>query len=180
MGLYINDRNHKNMYKGRDKLQGQNQTLFVQNHVSEMVKEQQRINGKLARTLLGIKTMYEQQYDESENKWTQIEAQLQELRHFNAHHEQMEKQVVSYLKQLEKDNMKLRELIEADQLSEQEVREQWNQINSSYEEIANQLETVAKANEQLSSKIDNQADFKINCQSSYLFKMSRLRGWIAV
>ena len=148
------------MYKSRDNIVGRNQEIYVQSHASEMVKEQERINDSLKQTILGIRTLNEQQHLESENKWTYIETQLEELQHFNMRHEIMGKEVGSYLTQLEKDNIAIRELIEADQLAEQVVRDQLSEVNSSYQGIAEQLEEVAEANNQLRLKVDNQTNFQ--------------------
>ncbi len=158
MGLYFNDKNHTNMYKNREEVQGKNQKIFVKNHVSEMVKEQERINNSLQQTLFEIRTLFEKQHDKNESKWTHIESQLIELQHFNAHYETVENKVTDYLKKLEKDNVKIQEQIETGKLTEAGLQEELSKINSSYQIISNQLDDVVKAYEQLSLKVDQQID----------------------
>lgn len=156
MGLYFNDKNHTNMYKNRGDIQGKNQKIYVKNHVSEMVKEQERVNHSLKQTLFEIRTLYEQQHDKNESKWTHIETQLLELQQFNTHYEAVENKVTDYLKKLDKDNVKIQEQIETGKLSDEELQEELSKINSSYQVISNQLADVVKANEQLSLKVDKQ------------------------
>ncbi|WP_405096735.1 hypothetical protein [Oceanobacillus sp. FSL H7-0719] len=160
MGLYFNDKTHKNMYKNQGEIEGNNQRIYVKNHISEMIKEQEKINNSLKQTLLEIKTTNDRHQHKNESKWLHIEAQLMELQQFNADYKVIEERVIDYLSKLEKDNEKIHEQLEEGKLSEQELQEELSKINSSYQIISNQLADAARENEQLSMKFDKHSNLQ--------------------
>ncbi|WP_067729504.1 hypothetical protein [Oceanobacillus damuensis] len=158
MGLYFNDSANVNLYKNGGKLQEPNQGFYIRNHVSEFMKEQQRMNKLLQQSLFEVSQRYEQQQYKSDSRWESVGSQLKELREMNEQHEVMENQVTNQLKKLEANHQNLVVLLEQDRVSDKQVVEHLNQLTISQEEIGKLLDSVAQANMQLDIRMEEQAE----------------------
>lgn len=160
MGLFINSSKHRDIFKNDSKLNEPNQNFFKRDNLSEMVKEQQRINDLFYHSFHGLEALYEQQASTQANQRKGISKRLSELKEMNLHHEKVESHVVERLKNLEDENGKMQVLMENERLSEQEFIDQINTLSQSNQEIVNQLERYGFTNEQISLKMDEQFDLQ--------------------
>lgn len=80
MGLYINKKNHPDVYKNRQKLQEPNQLVSRQDLLAELLSDQQKANEALKQALAELGMRYSQQEESKVNQWNQIDMQLKDLR----------------------------------------------------------------------------------------------------
>lgn len=80
MGLYINKKNHPDVYKNRQKLQEPNQLVSRQDLLAELLSDQQNANEALKQALAELGMRYSQQEESKVNQWNQIDMQLKDLR----------------------------------------------------------------------------------------------------
>ncbi|GAB3049571.1 hypothetical protein [Virgibacillus ainsalahensis] len=153
MGLYINRQQHGNVYKNDSDIKTPNQGIFIRNHVSEMMKEQQKVNDALNRSFHGIKQLHEQQGNIQSDRWMKISSQLSMLKEMNRQHEKLEGDVVERLENLEK-------TIKKDHLSEEKFLEQFTNLKQTNQEIAARLGEYGQANEQIAQKMEEQAEIQ--------------------
>ncbi|MFJ7726569.1 hypothetical protein ACIQXV_10420 [Neobacillus sp. NPDC097160] len=79
MGLYINKKNHPDVYKNRQKLQEPNQLVSRQDFLAELLSDQQKANEALKQALAELGMRYSQQEESKVNQWNQIDSQLKDL-----------------------------------------------------------------------------------------------------
>ncbi|MFK9090600.1 hypothetical protein [Bacillus salipaludis] len=80
MGLYINKRNHPDVYKNRQKLHEPNQLVSRQDFLAELISDQQKANEALKHALAELAMRYSEQEESKVHQWNQIDTQLKDLR----------------------------------------------------------------------------------------------------
>ncbi|MEC5423917.1 hypothetical protein QGM71_10490 [Virgibacillus sp. C22-A2] len=156
MGLFINRDSHRAIYKNDGILKEPNQGYFRKDHLSELLKEQQKVNDMLTNSLQGLKFLYEKQGHTHEERWEKVSKQLHGLRASNLEHEKIENHVIKQLKKVENDNQKLHLMMEEGILTEKDLLKRISQMSQTNQEVVTQLSAYASANEQLLLKMEEQ------------------------
>lgn len=156
MGLFINDEINQGIYKNKGEITEPNQGFYRRDHLSELLKEQQKVNDALHHSILSLKVLSEQQGYKQSGQWEKVSNQLNELKGMNHQHEKIESLVVQRLKGLEMDSRRMQEMLESDHLSEQEMESQLKSLSRSSQEIADQLKNFSQKNDEIATKVDEQ------------------------
>lgn len=156
MGLFINDEINRGIYKNKGEITEPNQGFFRRDHLSELLKEQRKVNDALHHSMLGLKVLSEQQGYKQSGQWEEISNQLNELKGMNHQHEKIESLVVERLKGLEIDNRRMQGMLEHEHLTEQEMESQLKSLSRSNQEIADQLKKFSLENDEIGTKMDEQ------------------------
>ncbi|MCJ8008384.1 hypothetical protein ACFFF5_16045 [Lederbergia wuyishanensis] len=158
MGLFINNNDHPEVFKNKDKIQAPNQNTFKIDYLSELMMQQREANKVLTHSFLDLKILYEQQEKTHTDQWTEIGKHLDELRDIHLKHEKFEGEVIDWLSKLEDKSSKEKE----DELAiKQQWLEQMTKLNEMNNEIVNRLKKSEFANEQLILKIKDQMDIQM-------------------
>lgn len=155
MGLYIN-RNHKNMFQNEERIEGNNQQIYVYNRASEMLKAQMEFNALLEQNIQDIRKLYIHQQNESNIKWDAIEGQLQVLEDFGKNQAVVEKEMLSQIQVIEVEQHKILKAFETEQLNAQEAEAKWKNLENAYGKIIHQLEGVSNQHAEISEKVQEQ------------------------
>lgn len=153
MSLFINNDKHKSIYKNQEKIKGINQNFFRSDPLSEILKEQQKINDSFYRSIRDLETISKQQKFRQNEQWDEINHLFNE---FKEYHDRKNKHVVQKLLDLEAGNRKLRQRFNHKQLSEEKWIDQMDSIQKSNDEIILQLIQYALTSEQIEEKVDEQ------------------------
>ncbi|WP_153730743.1 coiled-coil domain-containing protein [Sporosarcina obsidiansis] len=163
MSLFINNDQHKNMYKNQEEIKDSNQKFFRSDPLSELLKEQQKINKSFYQSIGDLKMRGKQQKNRQNEYQDEMDQQFKEFKEF---FDRKNKYVVQKLLDLEAGNRKLRQQFNNKQLSEEKWIEQINSIQKSNDEIIVQLTQYALTSEQIEKKVYEQitAQKKLNEQ----------------
>lgn len=86
MGLYINNREHPEVFKNKQNINEPNQTFSRKDFLTELLNE--------------LKIQSERQQETEDNHWKQLDNQLHDLRERNLYQQEFENQVIESLKNL--------------------------------------------------------------------------------
>jgi hypothetical protein len=156
LGLFINNREHPDVFKSQEEIKEPNQTYTRHDFMTELWVQQQEANGSLKRAFDELKTYYLQQEATQTNQINRIGSSINELQSSQHHHEEMENQVLQWLKRLEEKNLNLHTTLEKELLQKSEVLDQINRLSHSNQEIMERLEQQEASDEKLSSKMNEQ------------------------
>lgn len=160
MGLFINRDAHREIFKNEGTIRAPNQSFFKWDPLSELLKEQQKVNESLHYSIHKQHLLSKQQGYKQTSRWKEVNTQLTELKDMNIQQETVKFQVVERLKTLENQNRKLQLIMEQERLSEQEMKDQLKSLEHSNQAIVEQLEMGGLANEQIGVKMDEQHDLQ--------------------
>src|SRR5690625_429013 len=79
MGLYINSEQHHNMYKSKENIHGPNQATFRREHLSELLKEQQKTNESLRKSMINLGILHKQNDQNQLKHWQEVRDRLEGL-----------------------------------------------------------------------------------------------------
>ncbi|WP_066064593.1 hypothetical protein [Neobacillus soli] len=80
MGLFINNKNHPDVYKNNQELHEPNQMLSRQDYLTMLINEQQKANAALTQAFAEIGLQTQQQEEIQVTQWRHIDNQLSDLR----------------------------------------------------------------------------------------------------
>ncbi|WML39405.1 hypothetical protein RCG19_19830 [Neobacillus sp. OS1-2] len=81
MGLYINRRNHPEVYKNGQELYEPNQQVSRQDFLAELINDQQKANDALNQALAELGMRFSQNEESKVHQWNQLDTQLKDLRY---------------------------------------------------------------------------------------------------
>lgn len=156
MGLFINSDKHPDVYKNQGQIQEPNQSFFKQNHLTDLLEEQQKTSEKLHQSFSELKDLLENQATKQTIQWKFFQHGFNEQKKVNYHHEKVENQVLDWLKKLDGKSEALQTTLENETLGNKDLMNYMNQLSLSNQEVANRLDKVGLRNEKLEQKVDEQ------------------------
>lgn len=150
MGLFINREQHYGMYKNVDRINEPNQTSFRRDHLAELLKEQQKTNESLRKSMMKLGILHEQRNDKQLNQWQEVSDRLGRLEKIN---HQQDLQMMEHLKTLTEENKNLQMMIEDDHISSQEMIKQQSLDNL---DLTEQLTEQKESQQEVLIRLDNQ------------------------
>jgi len=160
MGLYINSDKHPDVFINKGQIIETNQRVFIGNHLSELLDEQQKANETLQQSFDQLKGLMEEQSKQQASQWKNFGNRLYELKKGNLQQKKAESHVMEWLKKLDDKNAKLQVTLENEQVIKQEFLETVTNLSQSNQEVALRLDKVGLLNEQLELKVNEQLDLQ--------------------
>ncbi|WP_026567005.1 hypothetical protein [Bacillus sp. UNC41MFS5] len=171
MGLFINNREHPNVFKNKHEINTPNQELSRQDFFSELINEQQKANAVLEKALaeLGFKT--QAQEETQLIHWNHLDEQLNDLRNRLESNENANHQLVLQMNE----QLELQKVV-AEKMSKQEefqggVLQRLDNQEALMDKISRQINHIRsilfERTNYLATKIDD--GYKIT--SSYVYKL---------
>jgi hypothetical protein len=155
LGLFINNHAHPDVFKSQEEIKEPNQAYMRQDFMTELLMQQQETNVSLQRAFEELKNSYLQKEATQSNQMNQIGSQISDLKVSNHHHEQIENQMLQWLKMLDEKNLNLQTILEKELLQKSEVV---TRIKESNQEIMVRLEQQEDSYEKLTSQINEQLE----------------------
>ncbi|MFD1039302.1 hypothetical protein ACFQ3N_12995 [Virgibacillus byunsanensis] len=150
MGLFVNTSEHPEVFKNKKPINEPNQGYFKYDFFSELVKEQKEVNDSLLEAFREIKIQHKQNQNNQASKWKDIGKQLNDLKERNVKHENFERQAMEWLTMLDKNNTKLKGILENESVLKKEIMEEITVLSQSNQQIVNQLENYGSSHKQIS------------------------------
>lgn len=160
MGLFINKKQHPDVFKNKGALIEPNQVEYCINEFTEFVKEQKASNKLIHKSIEGINTTQDKYHTQQKRQWREIEHQFYELSVLHKEHEKIEKQIVEWLKKLENKQANLEDLIKNDQRDKVELKLHVQNLADSQVEVLKELNALVDAKEEIQQKLDFLASLK--------------------
>jgi hypothetical protein len=155
MGLFINRDGHPGVFKNDATIVEQNQRHSKIDSLSEWMQEQQETSASLNRHIGDLEMLLQQQKKLQLNQLTTIRNHLNELHVNDSRHDQFEKNVTRTLTRLDSKQKEFHQMLVDERAVDKEFRVQFSE---STKEIAERLEKVALANEEIAVKVSEQLD----------------------
>jgi len=156
MGLFINTDKHPDILKNNGHIVDLNQSFFKRDHLSELLKEQQKTNETLNQSFSELKDLFEKQESKQTSHWKYIQKGISEQKNVNVQHEKVENHVLTWLKELDAKDSKLQMTLRNDLLLKQKLMNTMETLSHSNQEVVTELDKVGAANEQLDLKVNEQ------------------------
>lgn len=153
MGLFINNEQHHSMYKNSGEIIEPNQATFRRDHLSDLLKEQQKMNESFHKSIRKLGLLHEQRGQKQSKQWQEVNNSLGRLEKIN---HQQELQMLEQLKILTDENKKLQMIIENNEVSGQEMMNQMKQHQLNNENISRQLAEHKEGQQEVLGRLDNQ------------------------
>ncbi|MEH7417576.1 hypothetical protein V7266_20115 [Neobacillus drentensis] len=160
MGLFINKKEHPNLFKNNSQLKVSNQVESRQDFLTELMKEQQKANTALNLALADLQTRYQQQTDAQNTHWKQVDYQLSDLKNNTFRQQKFENEIVTHLHSLHEKNVHLEEIIEKETQVRESLSGQINQISKTCDSIADRLEKNEENQLQLTQQMHEQLEMQ--------------------
>lgn len=178
MGLYMNDRQHPNMYRNRKKLNEPNQTIERRDYLSEMMANQQKLNRTFHRAVYGLRHTQKKLEVRQSNQWKELVEHLEEMQDMSERHEELEEAVLSWLKNLEVKNRKLQLVLKHEQNEKKDLAKKVQDMHQLNQELMTRLEELGELNGRIESKLDEQAEIQ-KTLTSQMEKMDTAQQTVA-
>lgn len=172
MGLFINSEQHHNMYRTKENIHGPNQATFQRDHLSELLKEQQKTNESLRKSMIKLGILQEQSGQNHSKQWKEMGKRLASLEKANYQQDQRAIQMLEHLKILTDENKNMQMLIEKEHISSQEIGEQIKQHYLNHQELSKQLHAHDENQQEVIKRLDHQEALT----EKMLRQMSNLRS----
>ncbi|PFN97739.1 hypothetical protein COJ85_22135 [Bacillus sp. AFS076308] len=160
MGLFINKKEHPNLFKNSRQLKESNQVESRQDFLTELMKEQQKANMALNRALAELQTRYQQQTDAQNTHWKQVDYQLSDLKNSTFRQQKFENEMVTNLHSLHEKNVHLEAIIEKETQVRESLSGQINQISKTCDSIADRLDKNEETQQQLAMQMKEQLEMQ--------------------
>lgn len=160
MGLFINKKQHPEVYKNKGALIEPNQVEYCINAFTEFVKEQKASNKNLKKAINGISNNQEKYRLQQNRQWKELEHRVLELKRLHHEHEKVEKQFMLWLQRLENKQDGLQVMIQNDQQQNKEVLAQIQNLSKSQQEVFNQLSQLDEAKVLINQQLELLASFR--------------------
>lgn len=145
MGLFINNEQHKNVFKATENIKAPQQLYYRSNHLSELLQEQRLFNQSMKKTIHQLNMVSEQQRHMQTIQWNETKQQLQNL------YQQNEQQDTTHLlKTLEQHIHHIMQFMKDDRLK------QHHMVQQSYDEIMLKINDYATHDERILEAMDKQ------------------------
>ncbi|MGX6442186.1 hypothetical protein ACWM35_02975 [Neobacillus sp. K501] len=140
MGLFINRKDHPDVFKNNEKINAPNQDYMKHDYISEYIDEQQRANVSLIHSFNEMKHRFYEQEDIQSNQWSELNSQLNDLKLNTQSQKEFEEQMIRWLKVLDEKN---------------------SQLQTANLELSLQISAQMELQKQLSEKFSNQEEFQV-------------------
>src|SRR4051812_25004595 len=175
MGLFINKKEHPNLFKNNRQLNDSNQVESRQDFLTELMREQQKANDTLNQALTELQLRYQQQTDASNSHWKQVDYQLNDLKHNSLRQYKFENEMVTNLHSLHEKNVQLEAIVEKETHERQSLTERISQINKTCDIIAERLEKSEETQQQFALQMQEQLEMQKEA-SEKLTKQEEIHG----
>ncbi|HSO57682.1 MAG TPA: hypothetical protein VLQ66_05525 [Paenisporosarcina sp.] len=160
MGLFINSDKHPDVFKNNGQIIESNQAFFKKDHTADLMKEQQKANETLQKSLSELKNLYHKQANRQTRQFKHLHNGISEQKKLNFQHEKVDNQVLSWLEKLDEKNSTLQMTLKDEVVLKQEMMNYMDTLNHSNSEVVNKLDKYGLANEQLELKVDDQLEMQ--------------------
>ncbi|CAM5193725.1 putative protein OS=Ureibacillus acetophenoni OX=614649 GN=SAMN05877842_10643 PE=4 SV=1 [Ureibacillus acetophenoni] len=160
MGLFINKKQHPEVYKNKGALIEPNQVEYCINAFTEFVKDQKASNKNIKKAIEDINKNQDKYQLQQNRQWRELEHRVLELKRLHQQHEKVEKQFVSWLQRLENKQDGLQEMIQVDQQQNKEVLTQLQNLSTSQRELFNQLSRLDEAKMLINQQLELITSFR--------------------
>lgn len=141
MGIFINRKEHPDVFENNGKILAPNQNFIKKDYLSEYIDEQQRANVSLIHSINEMEQRFHKQEDIQSSHWTEITGQLHELQINSQSQKEFEKQMIQWFKALDEKN---------------------SQLQTANLELSLQITAQMELQKQLSEKFLNQEEFQVS------------------
>lgn len=148
MALFINTGEHPSVFGSEKDITSKNQSFYRKDHVSELIKEQEKVNGKLLRSLSELTTMHHKQVVRQDEKWQKTEYLFEELQTQQNLQRAFESHTRTSLKELYEQNEILQTMMEKE-------RQQLSTLHEANQDTASLLQKYEAFNEQMTNQMDH-------------------------
>ncbi|MBS4211363.1 MULTISPECIES: hypothetical protein [Neobacillus] len=163
MGLYINKREHPNVFENKQTLNAPNQSYSRQDFLTELIKEQEIANAALRKTLRELQIRTLKQEESQTSHWNDIGSQLNDLQKSSQSHQEM---------------MRMQEKFQ------EEIADKLNRQTVFQKEVTEKLNSQEEFQNQISAKMNKQEEFqedvlkRLDYQEALTEKISRQLNFI--
>jgi len=160
MGLFINKKEHPNLFKNNNQLKESNQVEARQDFLTELIKEQQKANTALNQALSELQIRYKEQTDAQNTQWKQVDYQLSDLKNSTFRQQKFENEMVTNLHSLHEKNVHLEATIEKETQLRESLSGQISQISKTCDSISERLEKNEDTQAQLAQQMQEQLEMQ--------------------
>jgi chromosome segregation ATPase len=160
MGLFINKKEHPNLFKNNHQLKESNQVEARQDFLTELIKEQQKANTALNQALSELQIRYKEQTDAQNTQWKQVDYQLSDLKNSTFRQQKFENEMVTNLHSLHEKNVHLEATIEKETQLRESLSGQISQISKTCDSISERLEKNEDTQAQLAQQMQEQLEMQ--------------------
>src|SRR5690625_2006621 len=153
MGLFMNSEQHHGMYRNLGKINEPNQTTFRRDHLVELLKEQQKMNNSLQKSMLKLGILNEQRDQKQLDAWQEVSNHLSRVE--KAKHQQ-ESQIMEQLITLTDENKKLQMMMENERIFDIEIVNQMKQHSLNNEKLSQQIIEQKDSQQEVLTRLDSQ------------------------
>ena len=153
MGLFMNSEQHHGMYRNLGKINEPNQTTFRRDHLVELLKEQQKMNNSLQKSMLKLGILNEQRDQKQLDAWQEVSNHLSRVE--KAKHQQ-ESQIMEQLITLTDENKKLQMMMENERIFDIEIINQMKQHSLNNEKLSQQIIEQKESQQEVLTRLDSQ------------------------
>ncbi|ULT59169.1 hypothetical protein L1999_11860 [Neobacillus drentensis] len=160
MGLFINKKEHPNLFKNSNQLKETNQVEARQDFLTELIMEQQKANTALNQALSELQIRYKEQTDAQNTQWKQVDYQLSDLKNSTFRQQKFENEMVTNLHSLHEKNVHLEAIIEKETQVRESLSGQISQISKTCDSIAERLDKNEDTQLQLAQQMQEQLEMQ--------------------
>jgi len=160
VGLFINKKQHPDVYKNLGALIEPNQVEYCINAFTEFVKDQKKSNKTINKAIDGLSYSQEKYQLQQNLQWRELEQRIFELKRLHKEHENVEQQVMAWLQKLDSKQTSMQALIENEQQDKKEMTMQVEALAKSQQEIFTQLNEINEAKRLLNERLEFLASMK--------------------
>ncbi|WP_423802132.1 hypothetical protein [Neobacillus sp. SAB-20_R2A] len=163
MSLYINKREHPNVFENKQTIKAPNQSYSRQDFLTELIKEQEKANAALRKTLRELQIQTIKQEESQTSHWNDIGSQLIDLQKSSQSHQEM---------------MRMQEKFQ------EEIADKLNRLAVFQKEVTEKLNSQEDFQNQISAKMNKQEEFqedvlkRLDHQEALTEKISRQLNFI--
>lgn len=140
MGIFINRKDHPDVFKNNENISAPNQDYMKHDYISEYIDEQQRANVSLINSFNEMKHRFHEQEGIQSSHWNELTSQLHVLKINTQSQKEFEEQMIRWLKALDEKN---------------------SQLQTANLELSLQISAQMELQKQLSEKFSNQEEFQV-------------------
>ncbi len=160
MGLFINKKQHPDVYKTHGAIIEPNQVEYCINTFTEFVKEQKASNKSMNTAIDTISSTQNKHYSQQKRQLDELEHRIYELKTFHREHERVEKQIVTWLQKLESKQESLQKIMQNDQQDKKELFAQIENLTRSQQEVISQIDDLGKTKVIINQRLEMLSNFR--------------------
>lgn len=150
MGLFINNGEHPEVYKTKEKIMDNNQSCYKKDYFTDLAKEQRHISESISN----LESLYKRYDYKQTEEWQRITKRLNELKERSNNHEAFQKSAIESFVKLNENNEYLKAFLENEDVSKQDLQQQLHVLQQSNQELVKKIEVFETKNVNLEDKIN--------------------------